>query len=234
MEARRRRRLLQRNLLSGGAPEEGSKQYDSWKNNQKVSPLLRLPAEIRNRIYELVLSVGIISVHHKPVGHRWHHHRNHPSPKGSSVRHEVVPGGFYCRRFDSAQNPWVETRNSATRREERGMTLLSPVCRQLYQETSLLPFQLNAWCFESVSVMERYVVREKRLPREQRRAVRTLYINTRFTKAIHKCFSELEVLVWVSLWTGMRKTVLPGRDAKTTSLQLRSKPGGQAMELFNE
>jgi hypothetical protein len=126
----------------------------------------------------------------------------------------------------------VDTRNSATNAEERGMTLLSPVCRQLYRETSLLPFQLNAWCFESVPVMERYVMREKRLPREQRRAIRTLYINTRFTKAIHKCFGDLEVLIWFSRWTGMRKTVLPGSQANTR-VQVRSKPGGQAMELFD-
>ena len=200
-----------------------------WKNNQEVSPLLRLPPEIRNYIYELVLSVGIISVHHRPVGHRWHLGRN--PPKGV---HEVIPGGFYCRRLDISQNPWVETRNSSTNKEERGVTLLSPVCRQLYRETNLLPFQLNAWCFESVTVMERYVIKEKRLPREQRRALRTLYINTRFTKAIHKCFSELEVLVWFSLWTGMRKTVLPGGATKLQRLQVGPKPGGQAMELYNE
>lgn len=113
------------------------------------------------------------------------------------------------------------------------MTLLSPVCRQLYHETSLLPFQLNAWSFESLAVMERYITREKRLPREQRRAIRTLYINTRFTKAIHKCFSDLEVLIWFSRWTEMRKTVLTGNQADTR-VQMRSKPGGQqAMELFN-
>lgn len=115
------------------------------------------------------------------------------------------------------------------------MTLLSPVCRQLYRETALLPFQLNAWCFESASVMERYVRREKRLPREQRRAVRTLYVNPAFTKDIHKCFSDLEVLFWYSKWTGKRKTRLSGREREEhkTWMQARSKQLGQAMELFD-
>ncbi|OIW32014.1 hypothetical protein CONLIGDRAFT_249746 [Coniochaeta ligniaria NRRL 30616] len=225
MEARRRKRLLQRSLLSG-TPEEGTEQFESWNRNQKTSPLLRLPPEIRNRVYELVLSVGIISVHHRPVAHRWH-------VSNRAGRHEIIPGGFYCRRFDAAQNPWVDKRNGSTNAEEYGMTLLAPVCRQLYHETSLLPFQLNAWCFESVRIMERYVIREKRLAREQRRAIRTLYIDTRFTKAIHKCFSDLEVLIWFSRWTGMRKTVLPASQSNTRVVQVRSRPGGQPMELFD-
>lgn len=113
------------------------------------------------------------------------------------------------------------------------MTLLAPVCRQLYQETSVLPFQLNAWCFESVKVMERYVLRERRLTREQRRAVRTLYVNAMFTKEIHKCFGELEVLIWYSKWTGTRRTTLPGRHEEKARAQARSKQLGQTIELFD-
>lgn len=204
-----------------------------WNRNRTASPLLRLPPEIRNRIYELVLSVGIISVHHRPVAHRWRVNNSNTN-NNNQGRHETIPGGFYCRRLGASQNPWIDTRHSATRAEERGVTLLSPVCRQLYRETALLPFQLNAWCFESVKLMERYVVRERRLPLEQRRAVRTLYADSPFTKAVHKCFGELEVVVCFSRWTGLRRTVLPpggGRKGEAKRVQqVRSK---QAMELFD-
>lgn len=167
-------------------------------------------------------------MHHKPSSNKWRTNNSRPQGHG-----EIVAGGFYCRRFDIGQNPWVDTRNSVTKVEERGMTLLAPVCRQLYRETSLLPFQLNAWCFESVPVMERYIVRERRLPREQRRALRTLYINTSSTKAIHKCFSKLEVLVWYNRWSGLRKTLVGGKQALTREQPIRSRPGGQAMQFFD-
>lgn len=112
------------------------------------------------------------------------------------------------------------------------MTLLSPVCRQLYAETSLLPFQLNSWCFASISVMERYVGREKRLSRDQRRAVRTLYVNTHPTKTVQKYFRNLETLVSYSAHGGMRKRVLGGSRADMR-LPVRNKRAGQEMKLYD-
>jgi len=92
------------------------------------------------------------------------------------------------------------------------MTLLSPVCRQLYLETALLPYKLNAWSFENKSVMERYVVREKRLPLPQRRAIRTLYVNGPMSKSLEKFFGGLEVIVWKE-GSKLRREVLESRRA---------------------
>lgn len=90
------------------------------------------------------------------------------------------------------------------------MTLLSPVCRQLYLETALLPYKLNAWSFENRSVMERYVVREKRLPLPQRRAINTLYVSGPMSKSLEKFFGGLKVIVWKE-GTKLRREVLETR-----------------------
>lgn len=58
----------------------------------------------------------------------------------------------------------------------RGLTLLAPVCRQLYHETDLIPYATCTWSFASPSVMERYLLLERRLPVLQRRAVRRLVV----------------------------------------------------------
>ena len=83
------------------------------------------------------------------------------------------------------------------------MTLLSPACRQLYHETALLPYTLNAWSFESRHVMERYVMKEKRLPLPQRRAIHTLYSQHVLPWAVEKYFGGLEVIV---LENGLKMT----------------------------
>lgn len=77
----------------------------------------------------------------------------------------------------------------------RGLKLLSPVCRQLYHETALLPFRLNAWSFESLHVMDRFVMKEKRLALPHRRAIRLLYSQTVLPAAVEKYFGGLEVIV---------------------------------------
>jgi hypothetical protein len=83
------------------------------------------------------------------------------------------------------------------------MTLLSPACRQLYHETTLLPYTLNAWSFESRQVMERYVMKEKRLSLPQRRAIHILYSQHVLPWAVEIYFGGLEVIV---LENGLKMT----------------------------
>jgi len=212
-----------------------------WTTNQAASPLLRLPPELRNRIYELVLSAGIISVHHRPISRVRRVVGDDAQQQHGTRRMSTIPGGFYCRRLRASRNSCADDDEDNTRHrltgaaEERGMTLLAPVCRQLYRETALLPFQLNAWHFESAAVMERYVLREKRLAVEQRRAVRTLHVAAGgFTRAAHKCFGELEVVVmWYSSgFTRTRKVVVPPRHDEKVRVLAEGRQLRQAMELF--
>ena len=77
---------------------------------------------------------------------------------------------------------------------------MAPVCRQLYRETALLPYSLNVWSFENYYVMKRYILKEKRLPLLQRRAIRTLLVGSELScrglsKTMVKYLGGLEVLL---------------------------------------
>jgi hypothetical protein len=93
------------------------------------------------------------------------------------------------------------------------MTLLSPVCRQLYHETALLPFRLNAWSFESAHVMDRYVMKEKKLPRPHRRAIRLLYSPVVLPAAVENYFGGLQMIVLGSGVTMVKRVFEPGPDS---------------------
>jgi hypothetical protein len=126
---------------------------------------------------------------------KWEHRAQ---TKNGHRCYETVEGGFWCRILDKDQNPWRDPKSKNPPRH--GMTLLSPVCRQLYHETALLPFRLNAWSFESMHVMDRYVMKEKRLPLSHRRAIRLLYAQMVLPTPVEKYFGGLEVVV---LGTGL-------------------------------
>ncbi|KAK0621873.1 hypothetical protein B0T17DRAFT_535294, partial [Bombardia bombarda] len=220
MQPNKERQRKIRNELHRSFPKAGSPELELWEQNQTSSPLLKLPAELRNKIYNLVLSVGQINVCHK----RWAH-RAHTRPGTTQRYYETIEGGFWCRILPAEVDPWrpsqtaiLPPRASHSSRlaidhyppvepPPRGMTLLSPVCRQLYHETALLPYALNAWSFESTWVMDRYVMKEKRLPMPQRRAIRILYSQQVLTAAVEKFFGGLEVIL-LSGGTKMTKHVI--------------------------
>ena len=171
----------------------------SLDRNQQLSPLLRLPPELRNRIYELVLDVGQINVCFK----KWEHKAR---MRNGQRYYETIVGGFWCRILPKDQNPWGSGPKVTGPPPRRGLKLLSPVCRQLYHETALLPFRLNAWSFESLHVMDRFVMKEKRLALPHRRAIRMLYTPTVLPTAVEKYFGGLEVIV---LQTGLTMVKQP-------------------------
>jgi len=96
---------------------------------------------------------------------------------------------------------------------------LSGVCRQLYTETAALPFSLNVWSFESIQIMERLVLKEKRLPRMERRAIRMIYAETIPHAALDKAFGSLDVLL---LRGGIRMTRKVDPDQMSSSPNRRS------------
>lgn len=164
--------------------------------NRRVSPLLRVPIEIRLQIYELVLGDRQIHVFYVP----WQHKRR---IKNGQPYTETIRGGFRYEVLEKRQDPWElgpkQGRKSATvplTSRETKVTLLSGVCRQLYHEASLLPQQLNTWSFENLHVMERYILRENRMPLLQRRAIHTLYCKEKLPKALAKKFGGLKVIIW--------------------------------------
>ena len=160
-----------------------------YEYNRQASPLLRLPAEIRIRIYELVLGNKQIYITYKP----WQHKRR---IKQSQLYYETIAGGFRYQLLQPEQNPWHGPRNNTALSSNARITLLSGVCRQLYHETALLPQKLNPWSFENTWVMERFIMREDHLTLLQRRAIHVLWCREHLTKAMEKKFGSLQVIVW--------------------------------------
>ncbi|KAF2109937.1 hypothetical protein BDV96DRAFT_604417 [Lophiotrema nucula] len=152
---------------------EGTKEAQLWTHNQVASPLLRLPAELRMRIYDFLY------------------------PKGGTILIEELKDhagkslGFGCRICEASTDPW----RARGKREDKmnpnsdsltpfttSMTLLNGVCRQLYRETALLPYARNSWgpgdgeiaLWNSHTSFSSYVVVQKRLPLPHRKAIRIL------------------------------------------------------------
>ncbi|KAK3688693.1 hypothetical protein B0T22DRAFT_160874 [Podospora appendiculata] len=213
MQQNKERQRKIRHELHKSFPKPGSLEFELWDRNQRLSPLLRLPPELRNRIYELLLSVGQINVRYKRWEHRIRTDSSNSSSSSSNRSHnqrplyDTIEGGFWCRLLAREQDPWQQQPPPAAHMHGTGMTLLSPVCRQLYHETALLPYSLNAWSFESAHVMERYVIKEKRLPLPQRRAIRLLYSQHVLTAHVEKFFGGLEVVLLTG-GTRMTKRVI--------------------------
>lgn len=164
--------------------------------NRKVCPLLRIPSELRLQIYELVLGNRQIHVFFVP----WQHKRR---IKDGQTYTETIKGGFRYEVLKKKQDPWDRDpkklrKSAASPLDSLGstITLLSGVCRQLYHETSLLPQQMNTWSFENLHVMERYILRENRMPLLQRRAVQTLYCKEKLPRALVKKFGGLKAIIW--------------------------------------
>ncbi|OHF01998.1 hypothetical protein CORC01_02577 [Colletotrichum orchidophilum] len=161
----------------GYLPESGSREAELWELNKTQSPLLRLPPEIRNKIYRLLLSN--IGIH---------------------VLHDPKTGSFHCLVLRPGANPWtcvpttttmtstmtIDTtpknkrkKRGSTRHEPvlgRGLTLLVLVCRQLYHETELMPYRDNAWSWQTPGLMERYLLTERRMGFAQRRVLREVCV----------------------------------------------------------
>lgn len=170
--------------------------------NRLASPLLQLPFELRLQIYRHVLGDRQIHIFFVP----WQQHKKQRTKDGqpSTTATDTIKGRFHYEVLEKRQDPWKEDRRglrklpaaAAASSPEQQITLLSGVCRQLYHETALLPHQLNTWSFETMHVMERYILRENRMPLVQRRAVRMLYCKERLPKALENKFGGLQAIIW--------------------------------------
>jgi hypothetical protein len=128
--------------------------------------LLRLPGEIRNRIYEHVLGGNTIRIRYETY---------RPNNKDDALSKVVPVFKYHCTVFHKRVDPYkfkqlpdVET--------SAGFPLLNDVCRQLYLETGPLPFKLNTIAFEKFNTMFNFLVHEQHLTRQQRQALTKILI----------------------------------------------------------
>ncbi|EPE02429.1 hypothetical protein F503_00697 [Ophiostoma piceae UAMH 11346] len=209
------------------------------------SPFFRLPPEIRNRIYTLVLGVGHVHIRYRP----WNSRAASRSNTATATAITPKKSGFYAIALPADADPWGRACKNMMRKIQTGMTsktaastpgktstasvsagystALVQVCRQIHTEAALLPFSLNAWSFESTHIMERYLVRDRRLALAQRRAMRVLVVADDLpSRSIERYLGGLRVVVW--------------RDASTKTferwelpLQKAKAPTRSALLLFD-
>lgn len=216
----RRRRHPAHSIQNIPAPDTLA--YTLWLHNLESSPFLRLPPEIRNRIYALVLTVGQIHIRYRP----WRHHEHY---------NEAIRGGYYALVLDTTQDPWATTPASSSSSSFRtapfhvggglglrkALTLLSPVCRQLYGETATLPFCLNTWSFENTHIMDRYLRREKSLALAQRRAICVLIANEPPPRPLEHALGGLRTVICKTGKTFQRRDLDTAADAPYSRTRLR-------------
>jgi hypothetical protein len=112
---------------------------DSHSTNDKHdSPLLALPAEIRNEIYAYVFGGKAITMDHGPCRHVLSRKVFTP---------ERVYGTIAPRMVELWLAPCEDIRPAYT------LALLE-TCRQIYAEAHTLPFELNAFLFADVRTLE--------------------------------------------------------------------------------
>lgn len=140
---------------------------DLQQLNTTESPLLRLPAELRNRIYEFVFGGCLIHVEHaelprldaslneqKPLKTPNHMDmlnywrmgdRFHIDPCKDRHRYCIpVPNGMYIPR----ERLWNRTPAHLNKILNLDVTR---ACRQIHDETKLLPFYLNIFAFRQAT-----------------------------------------------------------------------------------
>ncbi|CAN9348072.1 hypothetical protein CC77DRAFT_1019508 [Alternaria alternata] len=125
--------------------------------NSDISPLLHLPGEIRNEIYQYVLNEGVYDF------------------------------------MDGIVSPTYEC-------DERFALLR--VCREIYNETRLLPFSLNTFHFGSFKVFHKFII--KFTTTKQRQAIRALDLEI-WTQCCIDHIEDFEIRQMYSL-----SDVLPG------------------------
>ena len=114
----------------------------SMERNSVVSPFLRLPGELRSKIYGYVLGGHALRIGYSP------HVRKTKTIKGQ--RYHVHAGGGLFNRL--VEHEVID------HRYEKALSLhlgLLRVCRQVYGEAALLPYAMNTFTFENDWVLRR-------------------------------------------------------------------------------
>jgi hypothetical protein len=129
-----------------------------WSMNQNDSPFLRLPGEVRNAIYEYALGGKTIHIDYET--YRTIH-------KSNKIQTVTPVFKYHCTVYDKKPTNPFNAASQPYRKFSTSFTPLNNVCRQLYQETAILPYNLNLICFGSHNIMFNFLFMEKRLSRQQ-------------------------------------------------------------------
>jgi hypothetical protein len=132
------------------------------KRNQRESPLLRLPAELRLQIYNLVIPSRVV----------------HVRMKWSGI---CTPAGFqYTCLEDTDPLLASSDKNTLSYAVPFGpdLRLLSQTCRQIHGEIAHLPFETHIWSFETAFTLDQWVSMKSQVPLAHKNTIRTVAVPT--------------------------------------------------------
>ncbi|CAO2657311.1 Nn.00g034370.m01.CDS01 [Neocucurbitaria sp. VM-36] len=163
-------------ILRGDRLPKNSRQAQMWSTNQSRSKFLQLPGEVRNMIYEYV--VGGNTIHINFETYRTILEPDVPGEPGEPdvpvVPRLVIPiFKYHYTIYDQRANPFEQTEPPDVR-ISTGLTLLSDICRQMYLETAVMPFNLSLISFDSHNTMFNFLFKEQRISRAQLDAITEL------------------------------------------------------------
>lgn len=130
------------------------------------SPFLRLPKEVRLRIYKYALGGKTILIGYE----------TYRTVKSASEPDRVVPVFRYCCAIHSQRdvNPYRKQLPFVS--ISYSYTPLNNICRQLYDETATLPYKLNTLAFSTHNTMFNFLFLEQRISREERDAITSIML----------------------------------------------------------
>jgi hypothetical protein len=203
---------------------------DITVHNERASPLLRLPAELRIQIYEYVLGNRVVHVRMNwtdtriPSGFLYTCH-NDTQPlltKASSLRKNAVPFGPEVGAF-------------------------AHTCRLIQRETACLPFTLYTWAFETAYTLDQWIKVDTGIPAQHKHALLRVAVPTpgpyRASEQILQSLHELTLIGSVdprktySSYSGshrcLHRTLILLSKSKINGMWVRgSKSARYAKDLF--
>lgn len=137
-----------------------------WIANQKKSPFLRLPAEIRNKIYTLSLGGNTINIGYET--YRTTYEEDKPQMVEPIFKYRCTVYNATTNPFRKPPLPYINVSST--------FTPLNMICRQLYLETAASPYELNTLSFGSNQIMLNFLLLERRLSRQQLDAIKQIIL----------------------------------------------------------
>jgi hypothetical protein len=130
------------------------------EQNQRASSLLRLPAELRLQIYNLVIPRRVI----------------HVRMKWSGI---CIPAGFQYTCLENT-DPLLASSEKKTLAHAvpfgPDLRRLSETCRQIHGETAHLPFETHIWSFETAFTLDQWVSMKSQVPLAHKNTIRTVAV----------------------------------------------------------
>ena len=148
----------------------GAENQAVYVENRQQSAFLRLPAELRRIIFEIVYGSRCIEIA------QWCScHCNYDM---SASRRDPCPApkhGLFlacAKDYEVLPGPCLSNTKWLAVRRPRSRLVLPQVCRQMYHETALLPFRVNIFAIRNVHVLRPWLAS---LDSMQRSAIRSLF-----------------------------------------------------------